>query len=162
MGGTLIVYEMPPPWSALEPPMPAYDPFNDEDDDMSRGSSIDSDYISDGDGDGVLMDEHNTLDAQSFGDNTARSSSRAEYEVSILPHPDFGLGLRLESPAMEGMPAITGSFKKRKLHVHIMCLEQLCMRCVRFVCLIHPISSPLLNKPTPQIHYREDASPQRD
>jgi len=114
MGGTLIVYEMPPPWSALEPPMPAYDPFNDEDDNMSRGSSIDSDYISDGDG-GVLMDEHNTLDGQSFGDNTARS--RTEYEVSILPHPDFGLGLRLESPAMEGMPAITGSFKKRKLHL---------------------------------------------
>ena len=122
MGGTLIVYEMPPPWSALEPPMPAYDPFNDEDDDMSRGSSIDSDYMSDGGGGGVLMDDHNTLDAQSFGDNTSRNSSRTEYEVSILPHPDFGLGLRLESPAMEGMPAITGSFKKRKSYVHTMCL----------------------------------------
>ena len=109
-GGTLIVYEMPPPWSALEPPMPAYDPFNDEDDDMSRGSSIDSDYLSDGEG-GVLMDE-NAIDAESF---TTRSSGRAEYEVSILPHPDFGLGLRLESAVMEGMPAIAGSFKKHPL-----------------------------------------------
>lgn len=26
--GTIVVYEMPPPWSALEPPMPVYDPFS--------------------------------------------------------------------------------------------------------------------------------------
>ena len=115
-GGTIIVYEMPPPWSALEPPMPAYDPFNEDEDDMSRGSSIDSDYMSDGGEGGGLMDGP-VLDTESFGENTARSSSNraTEYEVSILPHPDFGLGLRLESPAMEGMPSIAGSFKKHPL-----------------------------------------------
>ena len=33
--GTIVVYEMPPPWSALEPPMPVYDPFSG-----SGGSSL--------------------------------------------------------------------------------------------------------------------------
>ncbi|KAL3763668.1 hypothetical protein ACHAWU_009092 [Discostella pseudostelligera] len=111
-GGTFIVYEMPPPWSALEPPMPEYDPFNDDDDCVSRGSSVDSDNLSDVEGE-ISMDEG--VVAESYSENLSRSSGRTEYTVSILPHPDFGLGLRLESSAIEGMPPIAGSFKKHPL-----------------------------------------------
>jgi hypothetical protein len=111
-GGSLIVYEMPPPWSALEPPMPEYDPFNDYSDGISRGSSFDSDCMS-GDEECILMND--SLHSESFGDNSARSGTRADYEVSILPHPDFGIGLRLESPTHGGMHAIVGSFKKHPL-----------------------------------------------
>ena len=114
-GGSIIVYEMPPPWSALEPPMPEYDPFNDDADDISRGSSVDSDYLIE---DEEFMSMVEGVDSESFSENTARSScrsNRAEYEVSILPHPDFGIGLRLESPAVGGMHAIVGSFKKHPL-----------------------------------------------
>ena len=114
-GGSIIAYEMPPPWSALEPPMPEYDPFNDDADDISRGSSVDSDYMSE-DEEYISMVE--CVDSESFSENTAQSSSRsnkAEYDVSILPHPDFGIGLRLESPAVGGMHAIVGSFKKHPL-----------------------------------------------
>jgi len=107
-GGTIIVYEMPPPWSALEPPMPAYDPFDDDED--SRGSSVESDFdLSDIEG-GVFIDEGGL--EESCSENSR--SRVAEYEVSIGPHPDFGLGLRLEAQA-EGMPPIAGSFKKHPL-----------------------------------------------
>ena len=40
---------------------------------------------------------------------------REEYVAKITPHPDFGLGLRLESP-MDGTPAVAGSFKKHPLN----------------------------------------------
>ena len=36
-----------------------------------------------------------------------------EYNVDVMPHPDFGLGLRLEAQAT--MTAIEGSFKKHPL-----------------------------------------------
>ena len=111
-GGTIILYEMPPPWSALEPPMPEYDPFNDDDDCMSRGSSVDSDNMSEAAGE-PSMDEG--MGTESYSENLSRTSGRTEYTVSILPHPDFGLGLRLESSAIEGMPPIAGSFKKHPL-----------------------------------------------
>eukprot|EP00804_Cyclotella_cryptica_P003754 CCRYP_008920-RA/>CCRYP_008920-RA protein AED:0.01 eAED:0.01 QI:160/1/1/1/1/1/3/904/3233 len=97
-GGTLIVYEMPPPWSALEPPMPSYDPFDDA---ASRGSSAASDF-------GMNQDDE-PLTVDSFDEG----NQQLEYEVSITPHPDFGIGLRLEAQA--GMPAIAGSFKKNPL-----------------------------------------------
>jgi hypothetical protein len=100
-GGTIIVFEMPPPWSALEPPMPSYDPFDDA---ASRGSSVESGYhMNDESFDGAVAD-------LSFdGEN-----QQTQYEVSITPHPDFGIGLRLEAQA-QGMPAIAGSFKKHPL-----------------------------------------------
>ncbi|KAL7521427.1 hypothetical protein ACHAWX_006106 [Stephanocyclus meneghinianus] len=97
-GGTLIVYEIPPPWSALEPSMPSYDPF---DDDRSRGSSVASDF-------GI-----NQADEPLAVDSFDGENLQLEYEVSITPHPDFGIGLRLEAQA--GMPAIAGSFKKNPL-----------------------------------------------
>ncbi|KAL7498560.1 hypothetical protein ACHAWT_006431 [Skeletonema menzelii] len=99
-GGALIVYEMPPPWSALEPPMPSYDPFDGSE---SRGSSVYSDF-------GMLEDDDVLLSQDSFHSE----DRRAEYEVAVAPHPDFGLGLRLEAQA-QGMAAIAGSFKKHPL-----------------------------------------------
>ena len=100
-GGTLIVYEMPPPWSALEPPMPSYDPFDGSE---SRGSSVYSDF-------GMMEDDDVLMSQDSFHSSDDR---RAEYEVAVAPHPDFGLGLRLEAQA-QGMAAIAGSFKKHPL-----------------------------------------------
>ena len=99
-GGVLIVYEMPPPWSALEPPMPSYDPFDGSE---SRGSSVYSDF-------GMLEDDDVLLSQDSFNSE----DRRVEYEVVVAPHPDFGLGLRLEAQA-QGMAAIAGSFKKHPL-----------------------------------------------
>jgi hypothetical protein len=99
-GGTLIVYEMPPPWSALEPPMPSYDPFDGSE---SRGSSVYSDF-------GMAEDDDVLMSQDSFHSEDRRS----EYEVAVAPHPDFGLGLRLEAQA-QGMAAIAGSFKKHPL-----------------------------------------------
>lgn len=101
-GGTLIVYEMPPPWSALEPPMPSYDPFDSSE---SRGSSIASDFGAEKEG-GLMLDDG--FDEEAGGEH------RWDYEVTIAPHPDFGIGLRLEAQA-QGMPAIAGSFKKHPL-----------------------------------------------
>ncbi|KAL7458931.1 hypothetical protein ACHAWC_010739 [Mediolabrus comicus] len=99
-GGVLIVYEMPPPWSALEPPMPTYDPFDGSE---SRGSSVYSDF-------GMEEDDDVLMSQDSFHDENRRT----EYEVAVAPHPDFGLGLRLEAQG-PGMPTIAGSFKKHPL-----------------------------------------------
>ena len=43
--------------------------------------------------------------------NELHEPSSSEYEVSIIPDPELGLGLRLES-LDDGQPAIAGSFKK--------------------------------------------------
>jgi len=97
--GTIVVFEMPPPWSALEPPMPSYDPFDDA---ASRGSSVESGYY---------------LNDPSFDFETTDGfdgENPMQYEVSITPHPDFGIGLRLEAQ-VAGMPPIAGSFKKHPL-----------------------------------------------
>ena len=115
-GGTIIVYEMPPPWSALEPPMPSYDPFDGNE---SRGSSIDSDFLSEDEDEGSsavpVVGASSVETAESIGESAhSRASTRAEYEVCIAPHPDFGLGLRLEAQAA-GMPAVVGSFKTHPL-----------------------------------------------
>lgn len=34
-----------------------------------------------------------------------------DYEVRLIPHPDFGIGLRFAAQ-QDGMPALAGSFKK--------------------------------------------------
>ncbi|KAL7553577.1 hypothetical protein ACHAWF_016877 [Thalassiosira exigua] len=113
-GGTIVVYEMPPPWSALEPPMPDYDPFDSE---GSRGSSIEDDFSMSDDG-SVPMVVEEILESGSFTGNSrgagTAESKASEFEVSITPHPDFGIGLRLEAQ-VAGMPAMAGSFKKHPL-----------------------------------------------
>lgn len=92
---TLLVYEIPPPMFALEPTMPNFDTFN-------GASSIAS---------GTELYE--TAIAETGSDD--EETRRQEYDVLVIPHPDFGLGLRLESP-MDGLPAIAGSFKKNPLN----------------------------------------------
>ena len=96
--GTLILYEMPPPWSALEPIAP--DPYTI--------NAINS----------TLHSEHaGSSDRDSFDGGTDESMNEdieTTYEAQLVPHPDFGLGLRLEAQA-DGMPAIAGSYKKHPL-----------------------------------------------
>jgi hypothetical protein len=87
---TLMVFEIPPPRYVCEPAMPNFDPFN-----VSSHGSVDEFYDS--------------------GSDEGEEALRQEYEVSVTPHPDFGLGLRLESP-MDGLPAIAGSFKRHPLN----------------------------------------------
>ena len=98
--GTLLVFEIPPPWSALEPTMPNYDPFIA----TSSTDSMSLNEIDDPGFKGVVNDSAEATQAR-----------REEYIVKITPHPDFGLGLRLESP-MDGLPAVAGSFKKNPLN----------------------------------------------
>jgi len=95
--GTIILFEMPPPWSALEPPMPV------------SFESIDKSVVSQSE----IYDQQ--FDDRSLGSDTESIfEEREEYEVKIKPHPDFGIGLRLEAQA-EGLPAIAGSYKKHPL-----------------------------------------------
>ena len=49
-----------------------------------------------------------------FGDDLSLGVNDREYEVSLTPHPDFGIGLRLEAQ-QDGLPAIVGSYKKHPL-----------------------------------------------
>ena len=94
--GSIFLYEMPPPWSALEPIMPSYDPFqvaSHENVEESVGELSDQPFSNGSDEEGV---------------------TEREYEVMITPHPDFGIGLRLEAQH-EGMPSIAGSYKKHPL-----------------------------------------------
>jgi hypothetical protein len=92
----LLLFEIPPPWSVREPAMPKYDPFN--------GSSH-----------GSASDLYDTAVPESMSDEDELEVIRQEYDVNVTPHPDFGLGLRLESP-MDGLPAVAGSFKKHPLN----------------------------------------------
>jgi len=51
----------------------------------------------------------------SSGDNhQPRMSARVEYDVNVIPDPDYGLGLRLESQ-LDSTCAVAGSFKKHPL-----------------------------------------------
>ena len=93
--GTIVVYEMPPPWSALEPPMPVYDPFSG-----SGGSSLASGFSSPI----VTGASKGGYQSDEGDDASDDESERDEYEVTLQPHPDFGIGLRLEAQA-RGMPA---------------------------------------------------------
>lgn len=94
---TLLVYEIPPPMFTLEPAMPNFDSFN-------GASSVAS---------GTEL--YDTTAADSGSDDEESTTARQEYDVLVTPHPDFGLGLRLESP-MDGLPAVAGSFKKNPLN----------------------------------------------
>ena len=92
---SILLFEIPPPWCALEPLMPDYDPF-------SNGSVAESSA----DGTGSRGN-----DSREMGNLSDETNS---YDVLVTPHPDFGLGLRLESP-MDGCPPVAGSFKKHPL-----------------------------------------------
>ena len=97
--GTLILYEMPPPWCALEPITP--DPYTVN----AIGCTFHS------------QSEHGSLsDRGSYEEDDHDSFGNVEtsYEVQLTPHPDFGLGLRLEAQ-IDGTPAIAGSYKKHPL-----------------------------------------------
>ena len=96
---TLLVFEIPPPWCVREPEMPNYDPFN---------STSPSGSVSD-------LYESGVPESASARDDDIEVVTRREYDVMVTPHPDFGLGLRLESP-MDGLPAVAGSFKKHPLN----------------------------------------------
>ena len=95
---TMLLFEIPPPWCALEPSMPDFDPFTGG----STGGSIAEMY------DGILPEMSGSEDNEDM-------EVRQEYDVMVTPHPDFGLGLRLESP-MDGLPAVAGSFKMHPLN----------------------------------------------
>ncbi|KAL3923893.1 MAG: hypothetical protein SGILL_001380, partial [Bacillariaceae sp.] len=94
---TMLVFEIPPPVFAMEPNMPNFDSLTAQSS-MASGSH----------------DVHDAVITETFSDGD-ESGPRQEYEVLVTPHPDFGLGLRLESP-MDGLPAIAGSFKKNPLN----------------------------------------------
>mmetsp|Transcript_19821 Transcript_19821/g.30037 ORF Transcript_19821/g.30037 Transcript_19821/m.30037 type:complete len:1666 (+) Transcript_19821:116-5113(+) len=96
--GTLLIYEMPPPWSAIEPVMPSYDPMT-----TSANNSL---------AESIPPVEHCTNDDD---ESATDSCEGGEYEVNITPHPEFGIGLRLEAQ-VDGMPAIAGSYKKHPLN----------------------------------------------
>ncbi len=104
--GTLILYEMPPPWSALEPIMPMDDPFAVD----AMGSIVDMNENS------VVSERNSDEEGVIYENNMLQSEEEVvlEYEVQVTPHTDFGLGLRLEAQA-DGMPAIAGSYKKHPL-----------------------------------------------
>ena len=102
---TILVYEIPPPLFALEPTMPNFDSANPQ-------SSIAS---------GTEL--YDTAIAEDGSDDEEATMTGQNYDVLVTPHPDFGLGLRLESP-MDGLPAIAGSFKKNPLNDGILPAEK--------------------------------------
>lgn len=97
--GNAYVFEIPPPWSAVEPPMPANDPFSVSATSSTAGSV--ASYVVNGGQDDTDSDE-------------GSGGRRKNYEVMITPDPDFGIGLRLEAQ-VEGMAAVAGSYKKHPL-----------------------------------------------
>lgn len=88
--GTVVVFEIPPPGCTLEPPFP----INKKPPPPTIVSTT-----------GLTFD-----DGETDEDDPDR-----DYEVKIIPDPEYGLGLRLESQA-DGMCAIAGSFKKHPLN----------------------------------------------
>jgi hypothetical protein len=95
--GTLVIYEMPPPWSALEPISPDPLLFNAMGNSCSEHGSL---------SDRASFEDRNDADYQ--------CDKQEYYDVQIVPHPDFGLGLRLEAQG-RGMPAVAGSYKRHPL-----------------------------------------------
>eukprot|EP00557_Chaetoceros_sp_GSL56_P000287 CAMPEP_0176502390 /NCGR_PEP_ID=MMETSP0200_2-20121128/14724_1 /TAXON_ID=947934 /ORGANISM="Chaetoceros sp., Strain GSL56" /LENGTH=3205 /DNA_ID=CAMNT_0017901451 /DNA_START=45 /DNA_END=9663 /DNA_ORIENTATION=+ len=95
--GTLIIYEMPPPWSALEPISPDPLLLNAVGNSCSEHGSISG-----------RASHEDRIDEDFKGEN------KEIYEARIIPHPDFGLGLRLEAQG-HGMPAIAGTYKRHPL-----------------------------------------------
>lgn len=99
--GSIILFEIPPPWSSIEPAMPNIDPFLD-----SSGSFHDFNSAA-----GSIQGLSDSED----GSETDTLIYPKEYDVMITPHPDFGLGLRLESQ-VDKLPAVAGSYKKHPLN----------------------------------------------
>lgn len=97
--GSIFVFEVPPLWSALEPPMPTNDSYFE-----STGSTREAE----------LTESVQDFSGAGTDDESDNASEQKEYDVMITPHPDFGLGLRLESQ-LDGMPAVAGSYKKHPL-----------------------------------------------
>ena len=87
--GTIIVLEIAPPWSSLEPPLP----------DCGKPLPISGEQMN-----GISP-------SASFIDTDDEDADDLEYEVAITPDREYGLGLRLESQA-DGMCAIAGSYKR--------------------------------------------------
>lgn len=81
--GSVLALELPPPWSASEPILPSQD--------------------------GALWTASDDEDMGSVQSDTEIHSQY--YDVSVVPDPEYGLGLRLESQS-EWQCAIAGSFKK--------------------------------------------------
>eukprot|EP00980_Cylindrotheca_fusiformis_P027689 scaffold22210_cov122-Cylindrotheca_fusiformis.AAC.3 len=98
---TCIVFEVAPPWSVIEPTMPNHDPFNAP---LYGSDSMSPNGKNNAGRSNSTTDEEEEL-----------AHRRKEYVARVTPHPDFGLGLRLESP-MDGTPAVAGSFKKHPLN----------------------------------------------
>lgn len=92
--GTIVAIKIPPTWSFLEPPMPGCD------------ESIPS-----------IVGNKSSMweDDPDF--------RMEDYEVSIVPEAEYGLGLRLESH-VHGMTAIAGSFKRHPLNGEMLPAER--------------------------------------
>lgn len=115
--GTISLYEIPPPWKATEPPVSAYDPLGAQSQGFQSMGSLGSASA------GQLYDSDDELSVD--------SESR-EYAVSLTPHPDFGIGLRLEAQE-NGLPAIVGSYKKHPLSGGRLPAEKIGMIMVRLI-----------------------------
>jgi hypothetical protein len=127
--GSLVVYEVPPPYSATEPAMPtSYDPNHPPHSNLAslQSTSLDGGVVvGGGEGAGASLTggsswQGGATASASFGALGGSQMQRCEYEVNITPHTDFGIGLRLESRSMPYHPqtnevAIAGSFKKHPL-----------------------------------------------
>lgn len=85
--GSIVVFELPPPWSLHEP--------------IVLRSGEPSPTLPAGTHRGPPL--------------TVSLAEEKTYNVAIVPHPEYGLGLRLEVQ-QDGMPAIAGSFKRHPLN----------------------------------------------
>jgi hypothetical protein len=97
-GGSVVLFEVPPPWSFLE--------TSTMTEDVSASSSVAEDAA-----------------ASASVSEQQQSAVPEEYEVAITPDPDHGLGLRLESQ-VEGQCAIAGSYKKHPLNAEMLPAEK--------------------------------------
>ena len=99
--GTIIVFELPPPWVSQDPVT------------LRMDGSLDPAM-------GISATASNT--ARRVGSVAGRNipssinacSTESTYEVPITPDPQYGLGLRLEVQ-MDGSPAVAGSYKRHPL-----------------------------------------------
>lgn len=91
--GSVILFELPPPWSSQEP-------MTLRTEKPADGQAVDEVVVPDND---VVVEQ--------------------TYEVSITPHPEFGLGLRLEVQR-DGSTAVAGSFKRHPLNGDILPAEK--------------------------------------
>jgi len=117
--GTVSLYEIPPCWKALEPSLPIFDPLS-----LSKHSFNDARSVA-----SMGYDDDDD-------DELTYISADREYEVSLTPHPDFGIGLRLEAQD-DGLPAVVGSYKKHPLSGGRLPAEKNGMIMVRHIFLLY-------------------------